>query len=146
MIRLALPSLPPSSNHAYFNLRTGGRSLSDVGRAYKRDVTTRLQREYRKEMMFFQKNAPYLLLVRFFFETLTNKGYPEKTATRYKRLDGSNRLKLLEDALKDAAGIDDSQFLQTFWEKKVAPTERTELWVWDLEAESTPFHESLRAL
>ncbi len=146
MIKLTLPTLPPSSNHAYFNLPRGGRSLSETGRAYKIGVTTTLQREYRKEMMFFQKNAPYLLLARFFFQAITNKGYPEKTATRYKKVDGSNRLKLLEDALKDAAGIDDSQFLQTFWEKKVASSEHTELWVWNLEAESTPFDEPLRAL
>lgn len=146
MIRLSLPYLPPTTNNAYFNMRRGGRQLTSVARAYKIDVSTRLQREYRKEMMFFQKNTPYLLLVRFYFTGLVHKGYPEKTTTRYKKLDASNRLKLLEDALKDAAGIDDSQFLQCFLEKRVGDPERTDLLVWDLESGGTPFDEALRAL
>lgn len=146
MIRLTVPGLPPSSNHAYFNLRGGGRSLTAVGRAYLTSTKSHLQRLYRTEMMFFQKNVPYLVLAHFYFPEVENKGYPNKGETRYKKLDGNNRLKLLEDALKDAGGVDDSQTLGFFWLKKQGAPERVELWIWNLETETTPFDDALRTL
>ena len=59
--------------------------------------------------------------------------------------DGSPR-KLLEDALKDAGGIDDSQTLVSLWEKCLGKPEKTLLWIWDLEEEETPFDGILRSL
>lgn len=146
MIRLEIPWLPPSSNHAYFNLKGRGRSLTDVGRAYLMGTTGYLQKHYRKEMAFFQKNIAYFVVARFYFQEVENKGYPKTAANRYKTLDGGNRVKLLEDALKKAGGVDDSQTLKFLWEKCQGQPERTLLWVWNLETEVTPFDEPLRAL
>ena len=146
MIRLELPSLPPSSNHAYFNLKGRGRALTDVGRSYLTNVKSHLQRNHRQAMTFFEKNAPYFVVVRFYFGVLENAGYPGKAENRYKKLDGNNRIKLLEDALKDAGGIDDSQTLRFLWEKKQGVPERTLLWVWNLEKEKSPFDDALRTL
>jgi Holliday junction resolvase RusA-like endonuclease len=138
VIALSLPGLPPSANNAYFNVPRGGRALTKDGRAYKLRVVTHLTQHFRKEMLFFKKNTPYVLFVRFFFADVENKTYPAVAQTRFKKVDGSNRLKLLEDALKDAAGIDDSQAIVTCWHKAQGTPERTLVWVWDLEAEATP--------
>jgi hypothetical protein len=146
MIRITLPELPPSSNHAYFDRPGGGRSLSTEGRRYKIATSTYLQRRYRDEMMFFRKNVPYFILALMYFSEVENKGYPKKAENRYKKLDGSNRVKLLEDALKDAGGVDDSQNLYFFLAKKQGVPERVELWIWNLETEETPFDEALRTL
>ena len=147
MIRLELAELPPSSNHAYANMRGGGgRVLTKVGRAFLEGTKVYLTQKYRQEMMFFKPNHPYLVVVRFHVENLENVGFPKKTDTRYKKLDGGNRLKLLEDALKDAGGIDDSQTLVSLWEKCLGKPEKTLLWIWDLEEEETPFDGILRSL
>lgn len=146
MICLRLSSVPPSSNHAYFNLPRGGRSLSTEGKRYKAETTAQLVRNYPKEMQFFRPNTPYLILVRIHFETILNAGYPKKAESRYKKLDVSNRLKLLEDCLKDAGGIDDSQYLQLVLEKCQGPVEGTTIWAWDLEKEKNPISEFLSTL
>jgi hypothetical protein len=145
VIALSLPGLPPSANHAYFNIPRGGRALTREGRAYKIGAIAHLAQNFRREMLLFKKNTPYLFFVRFFCEEVENKTYPASARNRYKKVDGSNRLKLLEDALKDAAGIDDSQAMLTCWHKAHGTPERTLIWVWDLEAESTPL-DALRTL
>lgn len=146
MIHLQIAGLPPSSNNAYFNNPKGGRTLTDAGKKFRAETVGYLQQRYRREMMFFQKNVPYCFLVRLYFEEVENKGYPNKAETRYKKLDGSNRIKLLEDALKTAGGIDDSQMLLFLVDKKQGLPERAELWVWNLETEKTPFDDALRTL
>jgi hypothetical protein len=147
MIRLELPWLPPSSNHAYMNNGFGGRTLSTEGKKFKRETTAHFAQRYPREMRFFKANLPYLLVMRFFFEDLENKGFATgKTETRYKKFDGGNRTKLLEDALKDAGGIDDSQTLTSIWSKERGSPERTVLWAWSLEEEESPFDAPLRNL
>jgi hypothetical protein len=147
MIRLELPWLPPSSNAAYINRRGAGRMLGDVGRKFLLTTKAHLVQRYPTEMRFFEKNEPYFMFFRFIFEDLENKGFATgKAATRYKVFDGGNRTKLLEDALKDVGGIDDSQTLVSLWEKQKGAPERTILWVWRPGIESTPFDGLLRAL
>lgn len=147
MIRLELPWLPPSTNHAYTNNGFGGRTLAAEGRAFKLETKVHLAQKYRRELMLFAPNKPYLIALRFFFEEIENKGFAKgKAKARYKTFDGGNRTKLLEDALKDAAGIDDSQTLVSIWEKRQGTPERTVLWAWSLEEESTPFDDFLQHL
>jgi len=139
MIHLVLEGVPPSSNNAYFNLPKGGRSLTKVGRAYLTETKARLASTYGKEMLFFKPDKPYQIAVRFFFERLENLGWFKGEArNRYKHFDVGNRLKLVEDSLKEAAGIDDSQHLRVLLDKQQG-RERTEIWAWDLEEEETPF-------
>lgn len=144
MIALALPSLPPSSNHAYVNNGFGGRTLSAAGRRYKREAVAHLVRNYPSDLLFFEKNTPYLIYVRFYFDAVENKGWPAKTKNRYKEIDVTNRVKLFEDALKDAAGISDAQHLLVLSEKRQGSPERTEVFAWRLDKESTPIDELLR--
>lgn len=146
-VRLELPWVPPSSNKAYFNMRGAGRVLTKEGRAFLTTTKAHLAQKYPREMQFFKPNVPYHIVLRFIFEDLENKGFATgKTATRYKHFDGGNRTKLLEDALKDAGGIDDSQTLMSLWQKMQGTPERTILWAWAPESEDGPFDGLLRTL
>lgn len=139
MIRLILPWLPPSSNAAYFNLPGKGRALNNVGRAFLKTTIAHFSQNYPREMMLFKPNKPYEIAVLFYLEHLENTGFKTgKAASRYKVLDATNRIKLLEDALKDAGGIDDSQYLKFHCEKEQGMPERTILCAWALEEESSP--------
>ncbi len=145
MIKLELMGIPPTANHAYATVH-GHRVLSSKGKKYKTETKTSLVERFPRELRFFRDNAPYLVAVRFYFEEIENKGWFQGTAaSRYKRLDLTNRVKLLEDCLKDAAGIDDSQHLRVILDKQKG-TERTVIWVWDLEQEETPFDAGFNGL
>lgn len=146
MIYLRIPSIPPSSNNAYSNIRgTSKRVLSKEGKAYKIETTTHLARTYPREMQKFKKDAPYLLMVRFWIDGVENKGFPKTAESRFKKLDTGNRLKLLEDSLKDACALDDSQNV-TLILQKVQPADGkqlTEIWAWNLDDEESPFDGAL---
>lgn len=147
MIRLEFPWIPPSSNKAYVNLPRGGRTLSQAGRKFKTQTTTFLAQNYRREMMFWKQNLPYLIVMRFHFEAIENAGFASgKAASRYKIFDGGNRTKLLEDALKDAGGIDDSQTLTSVWQKTQSAREHTIIWAWSLEEEPCELNDLVRHL
>jgi len=147
MIRLELPWLPPSSNNAYINNGFGGRTLSKDGRAFLTATKAHLTQNYARQMLLFKPQKPYLIVIRFFFEDLETKGFATgKAKNRYKTFDGGNRTKLLEDALKDAGGIDDSQTMTSVWQKAQGRPEKTLLWAWSLEEERSPFDELLEGL
>ena len=146
MIRLELPFIPPSSNKAYFNL-PHGRTLSAEGRKLKREASAHLAQKYPQQLVFFRPNKPYLLVFRFFFEDVETKGFRTgKAKNRFQTFDGGNRLKLLEDCLKDVGGIDDSQTMTSIWEKKQGLPERTIIWGWNVDEEKTPFDAALTIL
>lgn len=161
MITLYHPGLPPSLNNAYINLPRGGRRLSKAGEKYKHETIAYLARNYRLELMTFKKNTPYLMVMSFYFEHIENAGWATGVAkSRYKIFDATNRPKLLEDVLKDAAGIDDSQNLDVYLRKRavaqcqiqargstpahVCLGEHVDIMVWDLEKEANPFDAALR--
>lgn len=148
MIRIELPWLPPSSNHAYMNVRGGGgRTLTEAGREFKKRTTVHIQQKYPTAMRLFVKNKPYMIVFRFYFEEVENKSFGQgKAENRYKTFDGGNRTKLLEDALKDAGGIDDSQTMISIWQKEQGTPERTIIWAWSLEDEKPLPYELLRSL
>lgn len=156
MIRLELPGIPPSVNNAYTNnpkrrlpngqMVGGGRKLTTEGKNYLTTTKATLAQKFRKELVFLKPNIPYLVVVRMFFETIENAGYPKKTDTRYKTFDITNRIKLLEDALKDAGGFDDSQTLMFLTHKVQGLPERTVIWLWNVEEEETPFDGPLLSL
>jgi hypothetical protein len=148
VIRLDVPWVPPSSNKAYFNKRGGGgRMLSTEGRKFKTATTTHFAQKYPAQMMFFKPNLPYLIVMRFYFDDVETKGFATgKAEARYKVFDGGNRTKLLEDCLKDAGGIDDSQTLISIWQKEKSSPERTTIWAWSLEEEACELYELVRSL
>lgn len=137
MISLSLPNIPPSANHAYFTNRQGGRTLSTAGQKYIRETKTHLAQNFPLLLTAIKPDRPYLVYFRIYFESVTNKLWPEKAKTRYKTVDASNRIKLLEDALKEACGIDDAQHLMVVVEKREGPP-LTEIFIWGLEEEATP--------
>ncbi len=138
MIHIVLPGIPPSVNHAYFT-RGGKRILTKVGRAYIFEVRTSIVRDNPGALSFFKKNKPYVVYFRFYLPQLYNKGFSSgQTDTRYKVIDVSNRVKLLEDALMDAAGIDDSQHVAMLTHKCLGEKEETHITIWSPEEEATP--------
>jgi hypothetical protein len=145
-ICIEIPWLPPSSNNAYFNLPRGGRALTTEGRKFLNETKAHLVQAYPREMRIFQPNKPYLIYIQFYFQLVENRGFATgKAESRYKKFDGGNRIKLLEDALKDAGGVDDSQTLCLIWRKQVGE-EHTRLQAWSTEEEATPFDNILRTL
>lgn len=142
MIYLSIPGLPPTSNNAYGH-RGRHQFLKAEGRKYKNETTAYLAQKYRKELMIFKPNVGFMLCFRFWASDLYTKNYkPGGKLNRYKKFDGANLLKLLEDCLASVGGIDDSQTITSIWQKKLAPTveeEKTEIWAWNLEEENDPF-------
>ena len=140
MIHLVIPSIPPSSNNAYF---THGhvRSLTKEGKKYKNETTAHLQTAYRKELMIFKPNLRYQFYFRFHVENLQNKLWRDANSkvNRYKKFDGGNLCKLLEDCLAEAGGIDDSQTMTSTWNKRQGMPERTEVYGWCLDTEPDRF-------
>lgn len=139
MIHITLKGIPPSVNHAYFT-KGARRILSSAGRKFLLETKTDILRRYPQALSFFKKNKPYVVYFRFTMPQIYNKGYPEKTDARYKTIDVSNRVKLLEDALKDVAGIDDSQNILVATHKVEGPEEQTDIWIWSPEDEETPIN------
>lgn len=145
MLLFKLEGLPPSANHAYFNLPRGGRTLSTAGRRYKKETTTFIARTYPRELATMRMNEPYCVYFRLFFEQdgILNKTWPKEAKSRYKTVDVSNRVKLLEDALKDACGLDDSQNFIIIVEKREG-NPATEIRLWNMQEEVPPIGELLR--
>jgi len=145
MILIELEGLPISVNKAYQTIHKKKgrrtipmRTLTQEGRAYKRLTTATLASRYSSSLATIQKDHPYGLAVQLRLNNLKNSGWPQKAKTRYKKLDASNRLKLLEDAIADACGIDDSQFLTVIVDKEECSEnepEGTKVWIWDEEEE-----------
>ena len=141
MIHIHVPGLPPTTNHAYFDLVTGKgkkkivkRVLTTEGRAYKAQTTAYIVEHYPTVLNMFKPNTPYGYIVQLCFPNLLNKTWPEEAKTRYKKLDVTNRSKLFEDALAEACAIDDSAFLTARYDK--APGEEaTNIWLWNMEEE-----------
>lgn len=159
MIYMVVPSVPPSANMAYEHkprkARTGKgfktvhmRVLSEEGRAYKIATSTHLSRRYPTELRLFQKNRPYALFLCFTFPVgeLTVKAFPGQSDNRYKKLDVGNRLKLFEDALAKATGIDDSHNWLITLLKREGKEEATHIWAWDMEHGPGPFGYSAESL
>lgn len=114
--------IPVSVNKLYTVV--GGRNiLSREGRAYK----NRLRMEMAKQLLRYKplgRNTPLSITYEFFFSTVLNKGYPSKAKTRFRRLDASNRVKVLEDVVCEVLDIDDSQVVHmevSKWESREEP-------------------------
>jgi len=153
MIHFQIPGLPPSSNNAYFNLPRGGRSLTAAGKKFKNETKTFLAQRYMKALAELKPNQPYLVYIRLYFDGLTTTTYgkPKGAESRYKKVDASNRVKLLEDVLKDITNVDDSNTMTLIVTKRLvdrgpAAKERTEVFMWNTEQEESPFDEILLSL
>lgn len=134
---LVLGGVPPSVNKAYINM-SRGRTLSTTGRRYHVDVTNLVTLTvFQEGLPPIDANQPHLLWVRIHLPIYTKPGGEAKS--RYKKLDASNRIKLLEDAVCHALGIDDSCFEVVLIQKVHATPEleRTELKIFNLQEVGT---------
>lgn len=88
-------TMPPTTNHAYINVPGHGRILSSEARAFK-DAATWAAYKARKETGWdYAKGSRLCLSLTLHF-------------ARAGKRDLSNRVKLIEDALAEALGFDDS--------------------------------------
>lgn len=142
MIYLHFQGLPPSSNNAYFNLPGGGRAPKAATKKFQNEVKTHLAQHFVQELRGFVPNNPYVVLLRLHFKSediFNPKWQKTPKASRYKKTDGTNRIKIIEDVLKDVAGVDDSCTMSFIVQKRPAPEERTELFIWNTDTEESPF-------
>lgn len=131
-MRFAIPYLPPSSNHAYANMRGGGRTLSAEGRAWKRDTAAYLAQNYGLKLPKFSTELPYVVVVTFHLQVFNETfGAKNGAKSRYKKRDTQNLWKLLADVLVPFLGIDDSQFTSEVLRKKNSVKEHTTVEVWE---------------
>jgi hypothetical protein len=128
MIRLAIPWLPPSLITV--------RRLSDAGQRFKNEAMAHLIRQYPTQLRELTPGRPYALVLLFHLAELETLGWPKKAKNRYKNVDVSNRVKLVEDVLVKVTDVDDSHnFLVTSAKTRGTP-ERIDLWVFDLTNET----------
>ena len=119
-LRVWVPHLPPSSNQIYVRHPTGkGRILSDKARAFKIKAMRAIQKSGRVAFLNLRQNVPYELTLAVFFDTVevakSTKG------SRYKKIDLSNQVKLIEDTTAAAVGLDDSHNFRLVLEKHCDP-------------------------
>lgn len=130
-LEMVYPELPPSSNKIYFM----GTRLTAHARAYAEKFSHYMFREYGAQVMQLDKDGLYAVHLRFYFDALENETYgnnqiaPSRRAkTRYKKIDLTNRIKLLEDCIRDLIDIDDSHTFAASQEKHQDPGhERVEI-------------------
>lgn len=122
--RMTYPALPPSSNKIYFR----GTILRKEARDYAEKFSLYAAQHHLHEISQMNPEGLFALHLRFFFDTLVNETWndmklpPSRRAkSRYKRLDLTNRIKLLEDCVRDALDIDDSQTFAATQEKHQDP-------------------------
>ncbi len=109
-----ISKLPPSTNRLYSSktFKKNGRlittkTLSPEARKY----IALASKELGKQWMFKEKpkpDVPYELTLVFYLEQLEHKTWPAKATTRYVKRDVSNLIKLLEDIVAKASGVDDA--------------------------------------
>lgn len=117
MLHGVINSFPPTLNNLYkfVTMGKGKRKftkprLTTEGATFK----TRAGVELGRQWMFLDPppdNTPLVLTVDFYFPALYNKGWPSKAATKFKKKDVDNYLKLVIDIVKEASGVDDSNIV-----------------------------------
>jgi len=94
--------------------------LSPEAKKYRRVCSQLLLSTALKQIQSLDPSRVYRLELEFFLKAVVNKGWPATAKSRYKRIDLSNRIKLLEDVIKDATQIDDCQHFELLVSKRQA--------------------------
>jgi len=120
ILKVWVPLLPPTSNNIYVRHPSGrGRVLSAKARHFKIRAMQAVQSRGQVVLLQVEKNIPYELHLAIFFEQVENKA--SRKGDRYKKMDLSNRIKLIEDTIAEAVGLDDSHNFRTIQEKHCDP-------------------------
>jgi Holliday junction resolvase RusA-like endonuclease len=115
-----VPCLPPSSNQIYIRHPQGkGRILSDQARTFKIKAMNAIQREAKPVILQLKQNVPYELQLAVFFAQVEVK--QSSVGSRYKKMDLSNVVKLIEDTVATAVGVDDCHNFRLVLEKHCDP-------------------------
>ena len=133
VLKMVYGELPPTSNKIYFR----GTILTKTAREYAERFSMVISREYLPAINQLDPNALYAVHLHFYFETVVNATYNDpdtpaskRAKSRYKRFDLTNRIKLLEDCVRDALAIDDSQTFIACQEKHMDPRNpRVEIYI-----------------
>lgn len=124
-LRVWIPFLPPSSNKIYEPVwvqgKPRGKRLSKEGGKFKFRAMQVLQREGRVAFLDLKEDMPYELYIAVFFKKIRNAGWPSTAKNRYEKVDATNRIKLLEDTVADAVGLDDRHNFRIIVEKHCDP-------------------------
>lgn len=113
VLEIVLP-LPPSDNHIYETRRRGRKSfraLTPEAEHYQQAVKSDVSGLALKANVTFNPDSWYLLVLNIVFEAIENEGWHKKKRTaqsRIKKIDLTNRNKLLLDSIAKSVGIDDS--------------------------------------
>lgn len=138
-VHFIYPELPPTSNKIYFR----GTILTKKARNYAEQFAYYMVSNYIDVINNFTlgPNAILKLDLDFYFPNLINKTYNDKlidkqkrAKTWYKKIDLSNRIKLLEDCIRDALAIDDSRTFEMKQRKFHEPLNpRVEIFIEDVD-------------
>lgn len=126
-VLLVFPFVPPSANAIY----VGGRArrfLSSKGRAFKTEVRAQsVEQLVTQDLSWINLETRIHVSYEFTFlaQELFSKGWPKEAKNPHKKLDVSNRIKAMEDAIFAALGVDDSQVFSFSATKIAGPTHRT---------------------
>ena len=128
---IVVPFIPPTSNKIYVtNWRQKTRFLSKEAKAFKTKFSEEVVAKYlpwlsQMEDAASNPDVRYSVEAWLFLDrwSIENKGWfsEKRTAkTRYKKMDTGNRLKLLNDCVSNALGVDDSHFFDVVGRKRIA--------------------------
>ena len=132
---IVYPELPASSNRLYFR----GTRLTKEARTYAEKFSYYVVRQYLPQISMMNKKGVYALHLRFYMSNLVNHTFfsdkKNRAETPYKRVDLSNRIKLLEDCVRDALSIDDCQTFAASQSKHHVPEgqERVEILIQEID-------------
>ena len=112
--------LPPSVNEMYVFTTRGPRPSAKM-KKFKSAASMEMLKQLDFNAEPLEKNVPYKLHLDYFMPSLTNKGWPGKAKTRFKRRDVTNLVKVFEDLICEVYGIDDSQFIEVVLRKMHGP-------------------------
>lgn len=91
------------------------RFLSSEAKKFKARTTAHVSSTYQYVIPQLKKDSPLAVTYCFYFnnEDVLNKTFGQKNGakTRYKKMDVTDRIKLFEDAVFEALGLDDSLIL-----------------------------------
>lgn len=114
------PFIPATSNLLYFK----GTRLTEKARLYAEAFAKFMVQNHGADILEMDPKGCYALHLRFFMHNLENARWNDpkcppskRPKSRYKKIDLSNRIKLLEDCIRDALDIEDSQTFAASQEK-----------------------------
>jgi Holliday junction resolvase RusA-like endonuclease len=123
VIRFTLPGLPPSTNNLYLTTGKGRRIKTPLARSWSEEAGWRMIAQ--RGVNRVARGADLAVAVRLY-------GRWRDSAGKHRRIDASNRVKILEDVAASVLHFDDRQVYRLSVEKIEAAAERTELDIWEL--------------